>query len=615
MRKRGLEAEGSTEANEDEMVDVEPVKDERAETGDKEPKTGSPLRKKQCSDQGWIKEGTHTPEVGPEGTKLWDLGGNGDCGYRALAAGLAKRNGKTKEAIEGKMAALVKSLRAQVVQQMTVKDVTWKQGWAMDSEATETMENGKVPTTVEEFVEAIQRPKRWMCSRVIQAAARVMKVDVVIFEWKNGTWRKVAKIDCKGAQDPADIIPLLLVGDHFITVERPAGGWPKHWSGKTTGQWKGRASGKNADSNSSVGSWLRPARSEKRCPSEGGAKASTQVRKSSDACSGVTSYLKPASTVAQTRGKVATTGFRTSAWSGASGSKANVSKQKGIRAKVTEVERWECPICAMTVTAETKRRRTAGMRKTRKWKTGRRPISGRISSHLMRHKEEVTKIREDNWKRLGIKITGLGLIEQREPVEFSADIPEEQRARTCPYCKKGLGHIGARRWLNASFKHHLKTCRPGASQREAYEESIRQGRYMLGNLAGNVERRKQKMEKSLQKMNKVLGKNGHRIEARDVKWPMVRSGKTRLGAFKSCIKCRGLGKSMLQNHAKRPKEKCKEVKFQATWMHGAAKPSMQWWKTYVEASSENKEALESLWRMTDSEKQWREQELAKMGGS
>ena len=50
-------------------------------------------------------------------------------------------------------------------------------------------------------------------------------------------------------------------------------------------------------------------------------------------------------------------------------------------------------------------------------------------------------------------------------------------------------------------------------------------------------------------------------------------------------------------------------------MHGAAKPSMQWWKTYVEASSENKEALESLWRMTDSEKQWREQELAKMGGS
>ena len=36
------------------------------------------------------------PTVGPGKTKLWDVGGNGDCGYRALYAAYARR-GKDKE--------------------------------------------------------------------------------------------------------------------------------------------------------------------------------------------------------------------------------------------------------------------------------------------------------------------------------------------------------------------------------------------------------------------------------------------------------------------------------------------------------------------------------------
>ena len=44
---------------------------------------------------------------GPGDTAIWDLQGSGDCGYRAIAAAVAVRNGKSKADVEKNISKMV----------------------------------------------------------------------------------------------------------------------------------------------------------------------------------------------------------------------------------------------------------------------------------------------------------------------------------------------------------------------------------------------------------------------------------------------------------------------------------------------------------------------------
>lgn len=69
------------------------------------------------------------PGTGPGNLKLWDLAGNGDCGFRVLAAQQALRWGTTKEDIEGKVQRLAGLLRKNVTEGMLKNMKDWEDSW------------------------------------------------------------------------------------------------------------------------------------------------------------------------------------------------------------------------------------------------------------------------------------------------------------------------------------------------------------------------------------------------------------------------------------------------------------------------------------------------------
>ena len=61
------------------------------------------------------KHSDQEPNKGPDGVPTWDLGGCGDCGYRALAATQSARNKKYKNEITERIDKLTLSLRKKSV--------------------------------------------------------------------------------------------------------------------------------------------------------------------------------------------------------------------------------------------------------------------------------------------------------------------------------------------------------------------------------------------------------------------------------------------------------------------------------------------------------------------
>ena len=74
------------------------MKDAKQEGGDE---GRGAAKRKQRTEEGDVKESDKkakaepAPKEGPAGLKIWDLGGNGDCAYRAVAGLIARTNGKS----------------------------------------------------------------------------------------------------------------------------------------------------------------------------------------------------------------------------------------------------------------------------------------------------------------------------------------------------------------------------------------------------------------------------------------------------------------------------------------------------------------------------------------
>lgn len=172
----------------------------------------------------------------------------------ALAAGLSQTHNKTPEEIRNNATKLGTIIHAKVTNHMCNIDTEWKATWVVDDNTTESKEAGPIPQNLDQFVQALGRYKRWVCGRVLEAAAKQLRIVIVIFEPRNGRWTRIAVINEGGGKH---IIPLLLRNDHFTTLIRPKkGGFPREW-GVVNGQdkdWKGRAAGP-----SSLNSWLNPA--------------------------------------------------------------------------------------------------------------------------------------------------------------------------------------------------------------------------------------------------------------------------------------------------------------------------------------------------------------------
>ena len=165
-----------------------------ASNGHEKPARDSPNKKRQKVGESQCVTITGG-EQGPGPTRVVNCGGDGDCGWRAAAYGLAMKNARSKEQIESigeKVQQLGAALRGQCVAHLLNVDTSWQAFWAPDSQWSTTTEDGKIAQDVEQFKEVLARPKRWICAYGLQSISTLKKVTIVVFTKTTAGWKKVA---------------------------------------------------------------------------------------------------------------------------------------------------------------------------------------------------------------------------------------------------------------------------------------------------------------------------------------------------------------------------------------------------------------------------------------
>jgi len=166
-------------------------------------------------------------------TTIIDTGGSGECGWRALSFSVAAHNasGDTNdEDLVQRLDILSKTMQAKVTSYVISHKKTWADTWCVDPNTNAQMENGPVAQSVEEFCEAIRRPKRWVCGLVMAGAAMAQRINIVIWTKKEGEWVRIAIL--RGGKDwqKCPVIPLILSRGHYFAMRMQKAPWPKEWA-------------------------------------------------------------------------------------------------------------------------------------------------------------------------------------------------------------------------------------------------------------------------------------------------------------------------------------------------------------------------------------------------
>jgi len=165
-------------------------------------------------------------------TTLLDTGGQGDCGWRALAYSLAKANtGKDDDKIMERINVLATNLRIKVVSHLIQTRKSWEDFWAIDGKWTNQTEAGPPATNLVEFLQVLQRPLRWIDGLSFTAMSQLQAVNIIIFGydhvaeefkvlarfWGGTEWKKMK------------LLPLVLEAGHYYALRKGHKGWPKEW--------------------------------------------------------------------------------------------------------------------------------------------------------------------------------------------------------------------------------------------------------------------------------------------------------------------------------------------------------------------------------------------------
>ena len=184
-------------------------------------------------------------EAGPDpATHLIDCGGSGDCGWRCAAVLLALHNAgwSTNLAkLTEKQELLGQALRGQAVNHPLHSWTDWQGLWHQDEKATEVTEAGSIPTTLAEFREALNRPRRWICQLGWQAISDLKRVNIAIFERRETSgWHRISLIvpthlDTVQKKErqmkirKLPIVPVALSDGHYFVILRESKAYPTSW--------------------------------------------------------------------------------------------------------------------------------------------------------------------------------------------------------------------------------------------------------------------------------------------------------------------------------------------------------------------------------------------------
>ena len=385
--------------------------------------------------------------LGPSNVPMWDLGGAGDCGFRALSAQVAFRNKMELPEIERKITKLSLSLRAKACAQLSSQD-GWKASWFNDPEATVQTEAGAVAETVEEFLKVIQREKKWLDPWLTQACAEVLQTEVMVWKYRTlqSKWIFLTRSRPQYIRNSVPLV-LFLKDGHFTTLPSNVT-FPDEWQelgldeeekqanlsfiggGKSSGSGQAnlncrvikRISSEEKSvksSSSNVSKWLKPPP-----PASESSGVSKWLRPPEDvrsaASSKVSQWLKPCSNKSVKSGK----GKKLS-----SGAAATCSgdQKKGVAGKIQSFPRvtghtWVCPVCHITFQDDT----TNG-----------------LSCKKLRH----LKSRHPEFD--------VNLVKRTKATVFqtSSLLPKHERDWECPICKEGLPCLPYKARIRAIREH------------------------------------------------------------------------------------------------------------------------------------------------------------------
>ncbi len=390
---------------------------------------------------------------GPLGSLLLNLGGSGECGWRALAWSLAIANKTPSEKAIDNIETLATTLRVKVVNFLKVNCSRWKDQWCPDEKATAITEDGEPARDYQTFLSVLDRPRRWMCGLGLTAAALQMKCNIIIWQFDGASgethdqskWKRAAIIKgCRGSDNGrSPIIALVLHRGHYYGLRLPTQrkAWPREWL--ETPEEAERKIPVTQDVEEAVelsavcrgggcdqDGFSTPMKSKVNKDIEAMLRSFSSRRTSSrkDECE-MDHMLRTCSTVA--------TDAR---------SRASTVKKHILKAPRT----WTCPVCQEIMDVDKCKRPTDV-----------------ITTHLRRrHTAIYQNAVEENRKikRWGAGMGMVGLVKHISFVKMDRSKWEEEAEFICPYCEMALPWLGGQRkqkngrghLLRLSKKHHLR---------------------------------------------------------------------------------------------------------------------------------------------------------------
>ena len=195
----------------------------------------SPPKKKakqgKASDLDKVGDGAAGPEYKGRRSIVEDLGGAGDCGWRSLAFAVAGINNSNinEDTLRSKIPKLAKTMQGKITAYVASNKGLWSHAWVKDPNTNETMEDGAIPQSVDEYLQAIKRPHRWMDGLLLASTAVAQKVNVVVFRKKKGAWERIAVLRAGEDWKQAPVVPLILCRGHYMTLRLQRSPWPMDW--------------------------------------------------------------------------------------------------------------------------------------------------------------------------------------------------------------------------------------------------------------------------------------------------------------------------------------------------------------------------------------------------
>ena len=368
---------------------------------------------------------------GPGQWPLRDLGGCGDCGWRVLAYGLACANTKSwKESPSDEAKFIEKAreigaiLRTQAVQDLLSR-TDWEESWAKDDRATSITEDGEVASDLASFKASLGRDHRWVCGLTISALSKIKKLNVIIFEWVGGMWKRTGLVLARDS-NPHKLKSAVMVLDrgHYYAVKTHQ--IPAEWLDPNGVVWCSKW--KKYDSFFTRGgvddsSFLTPLRS--------------QTKRSENKPCGFSSPPSFLRTASSRKSDLDPIGIKTAS-SCKTIKTGRLLKSSGQKRRETSFD-WKCKICGANFHGPTYA-----------------SIKGKITYHLRgihgaHYKETLEQRKAD-----GAKTSGLGIKDMAAPRDFCQE--QEDACFICPWCNDYLkGPLSNQIAVNSKIKH-IKVC-------------------------------------------------------------------------------------------------------------------------------------------------------------